>query len=126
MINKSLINFEEDKIKYEKELNNALNEDKLNVEKAFKNNLKLYLFEANKMLKDTFALSLSPYIQTEGYNGLYQKGGIEIHLKSKEEYYNELDNLLSSNVYLSADNQKKALINNAIYILKKYYEDSLK
>jgi hypothetical protein len=126
MINKALINFNEDKQKYEQELANVIEDkDKIAIKKKFKEVLKLYLFEANKMLKESFGLSPSPYYQTDGYNGLYQKGGKEIHIKSKSDYYKDLDNFLVSGTYFTLTDEKKALVNNAIYILKLYYEDSL-
>lgn len=127
MINKALINFNDEKEKFEKEINAETDESKKKIiQNNFKETLKLYLFEANKCLKETFQIAPTPYMQTTGYNGLYQKGAFEIHHKSKNEYYQELDNLIKSNIYLSLDENKKALINNAIYILKLYYEDSLK
>ena len=125
MINKQLIDFNKEKDEYELKIKNAKEEELISINKDFLNILKLYLFEANHILKETFNCDPSPFYKEEGYNGLYKKGGTEIKRKTKEEYYEELDSLINSSSYTLLEDTQKALINNAIYILKKYYEDSL-
>lgn len=127
MFNKELIDFDKDKQAYNSKIINAkTKEDKEKCQIELKNTLKLYLYNANKIIKDIFSINPSPYISEEGYNALYKKGATNIISKTKEQYYSELDILKQSSVYLSLDDTKKALINNAILILKLYYEDVLK
>jgi hypothetical protein len=129
MINKSLDEFIKDKANYEQNITNAkTKEEQISIRNNFKNSLKLYLFEANKLIKSIFNIKPTPYIEENGINALFQKdvNATNIINKSKKDYYHELDILKASSIYQNLDQNKKALIDNAIYILKFYYSDSLK
>ena len=126
MINKDFLEFDKEKeIFYTNFRNSKTEDEKNNAKNKFKSELKVYLFEANKLIKDNFCVNISPYYETEGMNALYQKGATDIKYKKKDDYYKELDILKTSPVYKNCDENKKALIDNAIFILKMFYEDSL-
>lgn len=119
MISKDIVNFEDDYNKYNTDVNNAGSKEEMEkVFRAFKEVIKTYVSSANDYLKKIYVEVPSPYVVTEGYNGLMDKG-TEMHYKNKQEFYSELDNLLLKKELSEED---KKLVSFAIYILKFYYQ----
>lgn len=126
MITKQLKDLTEDIKVYEEKLNNCETPEEIKVLKSeFLNILKLYLFEANKLIKETFNTEITPFIKEPGYNALYTDNVNSITRKTKNDFFNDIDNLTNSSIYNSINDEQKILVNNAFYVLKNYYEDSL-
>ena len=96
MINKDIKEFKADLDKYNASLNNALNKEECEkIYHAFKDVVKTYVYSANDYLRKTFNDLPTPYVKSDGYTGMF-KPGVEMHYRSKLEYYSELDNLITS------------------------------
>ena len=91
MINKDIREFKADLDKYNASLNSALNKEECEkIYHAFKDVVKTYVYSANDYLRKTFNDLPTPYVKSEGYTGMF-KPGVEMHYRSKLEYYSELD-----------------------------------
>ena len=96
MINKDIREFKADLDKYNASLNSALNKEECEkIYHAFKDVVKTYVYSANDYLRKTFNDLPTPYVKSEGYTGMF-KPGVEMHYRSKLEYYSELDSLITS------------------------------
>lgn len=125
MINKTLNMLEEDKKKYENILENATEEDKETLKKEYIKNLRLYLFEANKLITEIFNIKLTPFQTSTGYNALYKGSAESINKKSYEEFLIDINNIIQSDIYINLELEKKKYIDIALYIIKTYYKDNL-
>ena len=95
MINKDIKEFKADLDKYNASLNNALNKEECEkIYHAFKDVVKTYVYSANDYLRKTFNDLPTPYVKSDGYTGMF-KPGVEMHYRSKLEYYSELDSLIT-------------------------------
>lgn len=122
MINKDIREFKVDLDKYNTSINNAQDKEECTkIYNAFKDVVKTYVFSANDFLRRTFNTLPSPYIKSEGYTGMF-KPGVEMHYRNKLEYYSELDSLITSKGLSEED---KLYAQQAVYVLKFYYQDVL-
>ena len=69
---------------------------------------------------------LDPFKTTEGYDALYNGSAKSFIKKTKFEFINEINALITSNIYTILDKESKINIRKAIYVLKTYYENDLK
>ena len=126
MISKLLSSFDEDKQKYEATIENCTTEDEeKSAKNDFSNILKLYLFEANNIIKETFSTEITPFKKGTGYNALYKDSVGSFSKKTKDEFNQEIKQITSSATYVSLDESKKKNVDNAIYIISCYHENNL-
>jgi len=102
-------------------------EEKDNTKNDFISSLRVYLPSAKTAVKDIFKIELTPFITEEAtYDGLMRKTNAEaIVKKTKVDFYEEIDRLIRSDTYQTLNEEQKIKIDNAFYIFKTYYEDSL-
>lgn len=125
MITKSLEDFDKEKEVFLEKLNNSsTEEEKIKIEREYLNILKLYLHSSNRLINETFNIEITPFKSIEGYDALYKSGASNIIKKNKEEFDNEINSIITSDIYNFLNQEKKALIDNAFYIIKTYYKDS--
>jgi len=102
-------------------------EEKDNTKNDFISSLRVYLPSAKTAVKDIFKIELTPFITEEAtYDGLMRKTNAEaIVKKTKMSFYEEIDQLINSEIYQFLKEEQKQKIDHAFYIFKTYYEDNL-
>jgi len=130
MINKPLHELAKERATYEQEMAEALSDEaKAEIHKKYINGLRLYLYETKMAIKEIFRSELSPFkTQGHGYDALLRRNdSTPIVKKTKAEFFGEIDRLGKDNsIYLSLNDEQKAKIDTAFYILKTYYENELR
>ncbi|MDD2208503.1 MAG: hypothetical protein PHG03_05040 [Bacilli bacterium] len=126
MITKSLSDLSIDMDNFQEKMKNIDDEEeKLEVNAEFKNILKLYLAGANYLIKETFKTEITPFKKNNSQNALYRGDAIKISKKTKAEFFKEIDNIIKSSIYLSLEDEKKIMVDNALSVYKNYYQDIL-
>lgn len=126
MLTKSLVELENDFKNYEAKLNNCHSEEEQNeLKQEFLNILRLYLSEANNLIKEKLKTEITPFKKGTGYDALYNNNVGSFSKKTKDEFLKDIDNLIQSDTYYSLGESEKKSIDSALYVLKTYYEDSL-
>lgn len=126
MITKSLSDLFIDINNFQEKIKNyEYGEEKNKLKDEFMNILKLYLADANYLIKETFKTEITPFKKINSQNALYRGDAFEISKKTKEEFFKEIDNIIESNIYLLLEDKKKIMIDNALYVFKNYYQDIL-
>ncbi|NLL02069.1 MAG: hypothetical protein GX265_03505 [Mollicutes bacterium] len=126
MLSKPLTELENDIKTYEEKLTGCQSEEEKNkFKKEFLNTLRLYLAQVNNLIKEIFKTEISPFKKGTGYDALYNNNVGSFTKKTKEEFLKEIDNIIQSEIYITLDESNKKAIDNALYVLKTYYEDSL-
>ncbi len=127
MINKTLDELEKDKREFEEKyslLNDEKEKEDLFLD--YINKLRVYLFDVNNFIKTHFQTNLTPFINIEGRNALNKGTANHYIKKSKTDFFKEIDNLINSSVFNNLDEENKKRAENAFYILKTYYGNTLK
>lgn len=126
MITKKLSDLSQEINNYHNELNKCENkEEEEKLTKIYLNSLKLYLYEANLIIKETFQAEISPFKTGQGYNASYTNNINTLNKKTKTEFLTDIDLLTNSSIYINLNSDQKDLIDKAFYVLKTYYENTL-
>ncbi|MDD4187571.1 MAG: hypothetical protein PHX04_02235 [Bacilli bacterium] len=91
MITKSLNGLSIDINNFQEKIRFCENEEEKNkLKDEFRSILKLYLADANQLIKEIFKTELTPFKKNNSQNALYQAEAIAISKKTKDEFFKEI------------------------------------